>query len=128
MARRMERTLVMALLATAILAAPGRGQSLGLAGDSPRAGELAGRIDGRVTGETGEPLGGVLVEVRETGARVASDAAGRFMVDALRPGRYTLDVSLLGRAHRTHHVDLSPGGTARVEVTLALAPVVLDAL
>ncbi|HSJ06637.1 MAG TPA: TonB-dependent receptor, partial [Longimicrobiales bacterium] len=46
----------------------------------------------------------------------------------LRPGRYTLDVSLLGRAHRTHHVDLSPGGTARVEVTLALAPVVLDAL
>jgi Fe(3+) dicitrate transport protein len=127
MVQRLACRMAVALLATAIPAAPGSGQTYGFAGATVVA-DAAGRIVGRVVGETGEPLGGVVVEVRETGARVESDERGRFLVDALRPGRYTLDVSLLGRAHRTQQVELAAGTTAEVEVTLALAPVVLDAL
>jgi Fe(3+) dicitrate transport protein len=87
-----------------------------------------GAIAGRVVAETGEPLGGALVEVRETNSRVSADGAGRFAVEGLRAGRYTLDVSLLGRAHNTQRIDVAAGMTARIEVTLSLAPVVLDAL
>jgi hypothetical protein len=59
--------------------------------DLPTApGTLVGTVkDGR----TGAPLGGAVVEVRETGARAATDGYGRFRIAALRPGTYTLVAS-----------------------------------
>jgi Fe(3+) dicitrate transport protein len=91
--------------------------------------ESTGGIVGRVSAETtGEGLGGALIEVREASARVTADNAGRFRLDGLRPGRYTLAVSLLGRSQGTSRVDVVSGQVVQVEIALGLAPVMLEAL
>jgi Fe(3+) dicitrate transport protein len=104
----------------------------GLAGDMRTAGahgESMGGITGRVVAETsGEPLGGALVEVREAMARVEADRDGWFAVQGLRPGLYTVHVTLLGRAQATERVEVTGGAQAELRITLALAPLMMDAL
>jgi hypothetical protein len=56
-----------------------------------------GTLVGTVTdARTGRPLGGAAVEVRETGARAATDGYGRFRLAGVRPGTYTLVASREG--------------------------------
>jgi plastocyanin len=51
-----------------------------------------------------------------------TDAAGRFHLDDIAPGRYRLKVRQpAGRLQRDLSVDVTPGGTARVEVTFVPA-------
>jgi Fe(3+) dicitrate transport protein len=93
------------------------------------AGELSGSIAGRVVAEhTGEALAGALVEVRESAWRVQTDGRGLFVVRGLRPGSYTLEVTLLGRTQGGQRVEVSAGAMSNVELVLGVAPVMLEAL
>jgi Fe(3+) dicitrate transport protein len=103
----------------------GTGSDVRLAATTP----LSGAIEGRIHAErSGEPLGGAQIEILETGHRLTADARGVFRVAGLKPGRYTLEVSLLGRSQGTERVEVTAGGTARVEIALGVAPVTLSAL
>jgi Fe(3+) dicitrate transport protein len=130
MVRRRLQAATLALLGC--WAISGSAFAQGLTDDGrPAAGreERSGGIAGQVVAEsTGEPLAGALVEVREAMARVAADEDGRFSLKGLRPGRYTIHVTLLGRAQATERVEVLDGRMAELKVTLALEPVMLDAL
>jgi Fe(3+) dicitrate transport protein len=89
------------------------------------AGVLAGRV---VAERTGEPLAGALIEVVEAGRRAVADEAGRFTFGGLRPGRYTVAVTLLGRAVGRERVDVGAGAAVELEIALGIEPVVLEAL
>jgi Fe(3+) dicitrate transport protein len=88
-----------------------------------------GGITGRVVADrTGEPLAGAVIEVREVSARVSADESGQFRLEGLRPGRYTLEVGLLGRSQGSERVEVRAGQLSEVEIALGLAPVALEAL
>lgn len=125
----MIRTVVVLSSIMAATAGAGQGQDA-LAGRYPSGADpVTGGIAGRVLAErTGEPLSGAVVEVREAAVRLWADDAGRFRVDALRPGRYTLEVSLLGRTQDVRRVEVVAGRLSEVEIALGLAPVTLEAL
>ena len=53
-------------------------------------------VSGEVTQRDGAPLAGVMVLVRETGALEWTSSDGRYTLAALRPGTYTLVLSLGG--------------------------------
>jgi Fe(3+) dicitrate transport protein len=113
------------------IAAPVAAQSTSgmLAAQPAAAAELTGGIVGRVLAEsTGEALAGAQIEVREMGLRLAADQHGRFRLDGLRPGRYTLEVSLLGRSQGTSRVEVVGGQTSQIDIALGIAPLSLEAL
>jgi Fe(3+) dicitrate transport protein len=93
------------------------------------AARATGGIAGRVVAErTGEALAGAVVEVRGSGRRVEVGADGGFAVHGLKPGRYLLEVSLLGRSAGAERVEVANGAVVAVEIALGVDPVVLDAL
>jgi Fe(3+) dicitrate transport protein len=109
--------------------APVAGTAQQVASASAGTSEATGGIAGRIVAESsGEALGGAQVEVREASARVSADENGVFRLNGLRPGRYTLDVSLLGRSQGLTRVDVVSGQVARVEIALGVAPLALEAL
>src|SRR5688572_7098877 len=115
-----SKTMASALMALLLSAAPVAVAAQGVA---------AGSITGRVVAErTGEPLAGAVIEVREAAVRASSAADGSFRVDGLRPGRYTVEVILLGRTQRVEQVEVAAGGAAPLNIALAVAPVTLAAL
>ncbi|HSJ24544.1 MAG TPA: TonB-dependent receptor [Longimicrobiales bacterium] len=120
--RALMAAAVAALAFTGSAAAQGQ---VALGGANPLPGVIAGQV---VAESTGEGLPGAQVLVRETGVRVVADEAGRFRVDGVRAGRYTLDVSLLGRTHGSERVDVQEGRTLNVSIELGMAPVTLEAL
>ena len=66
--------------------------------------------------ETGNPIGGARVEVRELRIATLTGADGRFLIPSVPPGAYTLDVDALG---------FRSDGLRRTEVTLD-RPTILD--
>lgn len=64
---------------------------------SPRTGGPNGQITGRVVNaQTGTPLDGALVVVRETGQRDITGGSGRFSIANIPPGIHALDFSAIG--------------------------------
>ncbi|WP_298717886.1 TonB-dependent receptor [uncultured Chitinophaga sp.] len=63
----------------------------------PSAAQCTIRIGGSVTdSDTQQPLAGATIIVKETGQAVKSDDKGRYQIDGLCPGTYTLHVSHIG--------------------------------
>ncbi|GBD01120.1 TonB-dependent receptor SusC [bacterium HR18] len=58
--------------------------------------QAQGSLAGRVRDERGEPLPGVNVIVVGTAYGAATDLEGRFRIDGLRPGEYSVRVSFVG--------------------------------
>lgn len=85
-----------------------------------------GRVHGRVIDLDGErPLEGAVVRVATAGLEVMTDAAGRFTLNALAPGRHPLVVELAGYASRTDTLEIEAGTTLDVEIALSRAVVEL---
>src|SRR5262245_61500096 len=83
-------------------------------------------IAGQVVDETGGVVPGVTVAVRDakTGReRVAlTDGTGRFVVEQLAPGSYTVTATLAGFEDLERNaVDVGPGDTVRVNLALRVS-------
>lgn len=92
------------LLLTLIGALPARGQ---------------GSIVGTVRDEHGEPLPGVNVVVVGTSYGAATDLEGRFRIDGLRPGEYSVRVSFVGfETVLFTGVRVRDGETTTIDVTM----------
>lgn len=95
-------------------------------GPAPR--ESGGAIAGRVIGPDQRALTGAAVQIVETGAWVLTSASGDFLFRGLRPGSYTLRVSLIGHSDREIRMEVRPGETTHRTVALETSPVVLEGL
>ncbi|MFB9278048.1 carboxypeptidase regulatory-like domain-containing protein [Cohnella cellulosilytica] len=87
-----------------------------------------GSLSGTITDTLGVPLAGAEVEIRQSaigGTSVSSqfaDAAGRFIVDNLMPGSYTLFASLVGYRTNTIIATVRAGAVTEVGIMLAALP------
>ena len=60
--------------------------------------QVTGSVSGSVvTADTGEPVAGAIVRLVELGREVSSDGAGRYRMEEVPVGSYTLEVTALGR-------------------------------
>lgn len=78
-------------------------------------GNVAGRVIDPVRGQ---PLNGVSVRVVETGRRLVTDTNGRFRVNNLAPGNYTLEFSFVGTEPRVETVQVSSGMDVTLDIQL----------
>ena len=113
----------------------------GAAGQDPGAGGGLGRIAGTVTDVHGHPLDGAMVSAfGPFGAElVVSDGDGRFVLQALAPGRYLVQAHLAGFAMSrrelvrvtagrpvVHAIAVSPAGPSSPPVLRAAAGLALS--
>jgi hypothetical protein len=84
-----------------------------------------GRLRCAARDESGRALPGVTIGIHAAGGVVArtvtTDAQGALEIGDLPAGRYQVDFRLPGFATSVRTVDVAPGATARVEVTLRIA-------
>jgi len=93
----------------------------------PASAQQVGHIAGRVLdAETGEPVDGVAVRI--AGLETATDLRGRFRIEAVRPGQYTLRFSHVGYGEQTETVDVTEGEVAVVTVRLTPRAIPLDSI
>ena len=90
--KRRAVTLILVLCALCVLCVLSAGAAVGHA-QTLQLLQTAGRISGRVTRDNA-PLAGVLVVVQETGATAWTSTDGAYTFTGLRPGAYTLLLSL----------------------------------
>jgi hemoglobin/transferrin/lactoferrin receptor protein len=81
------RVLLCALVMPFALLTPGESRAGGLS--------VQGRITDR---DSGQPVAGAAVDVREAGRRTVSDDHGRFLLRLPAPGRYTIGIRHIGYA------------------------------
>src|SRR2546426_2773939 len=88
-------------------------------------GSIAGRVTHRVTQQ---PVAGA--EVLVLGTNLASRARqdGQYRIPSVAPGRYTLQVRLIGYATVSQPVSVAAGETAAVDFVLSEAAVPLEAI
>lgn len=89
-----------------------------------------GRIAGRVTaGRSGEPLAGVNVMVDDAAAGAATDAAGRYSILNVAPGRHRVTASMVGYGPVVvTDVAVEPDRTVRVDFRLEPAAIGMPAV
>ena len=86
-------------------------------------------LRGRVL-ERGSEVGISAVSLRLLGTNyyATSDSAGRFRIDNVKPGDYTLEVARLGYTARTQDIKVPNTAELQLEILLTTAPVDLPAL
>lgn len=102
------RLAILALVVTALPAAA--------------AAQATGTITGRVADSTGAALPGTQVSIRSLNLRTSTNAQGEFTLQAVPPGRHTIEVEYLGFQAATQDVTVQAG--QRATVTFALTPTV----
>lgn len=96
----------------------------GAAAQQPRErGTIVGVV---VEAQSGEPLAATQVELVESHRVETTREDGGFVFPALRPGRYTVAIQRIGYAPQQIAVDVTPGESIRVEVSLQVAAVQFD--
>jgi len=77
------------------------------------------RISGIITdAETGETLIGANIYIRETGQGMATDGNGYYVLDNLEQNSKTLVVSFLGFEQVEIHLELEPGISRKIDISL----------
>ena len=87
---------------------------------------------GRITGTVTDPFGGVIVEttvdLRHDASRgdqqTVTDQKGAYAFQDLRPGRYTIRVTLAGFKPYRARVDVRPGQETRLDIVLPIGPMI----
>jgi iron complex outermembrane receptor protein len=95
--------------------------------------QSTGTLTGRVTdAETGRPLPGVnvIVDGADDGSPrgTSTGPQGRFALESLPPGTYTVQARFVGYAPRSREVEVSAGGSVRVRFQLSPRTVGLEAV
>lgn len=75
-------------------------------------------IEGQVVAEDNQPLPAASIALEELSKGTSTDASGTFKIYNLKPGRYTLTVSMIGYKTYRETVSLSEGETAKLNITL----------
>ena len=79
-----------------------------------------GTIAGRVTDLSGGVLKGAQISIEPGGINLVSDAQGRFFVNNLAPGSYSLTVTYVGFAPFNKAVELTSGQTLNLDANLQI--------
>ncbi len=88
-----------------------------------------GRITGRVTdANTGDFLPGANVFLKGTSYGAASDRAGKYRIESVPPGTFTLTVSYLGYEEFSTEITATAGSTVEQDVALKVSYVELEAV
>jgi TonB-linked SusC/RagA family outer membrane protein len=82
------------------------------------AAQQTGTVTGRIVDAAGGPLPGANVVLENTDRGTSADRDGRFEIDGVEPGTYTLRVSFVGFLPSTRQVSVEAGETTTVDVTL----------
>ncbi len=85
-----------------------------------------GILEGRVTEAGGTPVPDALITVVGTNRGARSGEDGQYRVGSLRSGEYTVRVTRLGYGAVSRPVSIAVGQTARLDVQLAPAAVIID--
>lgn len=86
---------------------------------APARAQFPGELQGRVVEAAGRAgIGGALVEIPALGARSLGDAAGRFLLRGLEPGRHEVRVTHPAYSPWTGEVEIENGRTAWLGVEL----------
>lgn len=83
-------------------------------------------VEGRITGPDGALLSYANVRIEGTTSGAATDSTGHFRFSTRRTGPQQLRVSMIGYASVTRNVDLSPGDTVFVRISLGTDRVALQ--
>jgi outer membrane cobalamin receptor len=87
-------------------------------------GQVQGAVKGQILDEqTGKPLAGANVMIKNTLSGAATDLEGLFSIQGLYPGNYTLIVSMMGYERKNIAVSVQSNSTGNV--ILKLTPTVL---
>lgn len=78
-----------------------------------------GRISGQILSSDGQPAEQVSVGIKGTARGAVSDNQGKFTIERVKPGSYTLLVSFVGLATQEKDVEVAPGETVSVSFTLS---------
>ncbi|MEZ5289231.1 MAG: TonB-dependent receptor [Vicinamibacterales bacterium] len=98
--------------------------ALTLAAPLPARAQALGSVAGVVQDESGTPLPGVLVTLRDAAGaarETQTDAAGRYRLDGLPAGEGQLSFSLIQFAWARRSITVAAGDDARVDVVLQLS-------
>lgn len=88
-----------------------------------------GSVVGRVTSaETGEPLGGVHIQVEGHDAGTVSNTDGRYVIRSVEAGARSLLVQMMGFAIRAITIEVTPGKPTVSDIALVPEAVALEAL
>ncbi len=88
-----------------------------------------GTITGQVTAATtGQPINGVQVSIVDTNLGGLTNADGRFLVNRVPAGSYTVRAVYVGYGTATEEVSVPAGGAATVEFALEISAVAMDEL
>ncbi len=84
--------------------------------------QSTGRISGRITdAQTREPLAGATVALRSGNANAVTDDQGKFVLNNVKPGRYTVVMSFVGYGDANQTVQVTAGGDANVDMELSIS-------
>ena len=72
--------------------------------------------------ETGEPLIGATIYIRELKKGAATDVNGRFSI-VLKPGKYTADFNCMGMEAEQCYLDVRSGGSLNIAMEKGLIPI-----
>ncbi|WP_309669323.1 carboxypeptidase-like regulatory domain-containing protein [Gemmatimonas sp.] len=78
----------------------------------------SGRVTGTILGNGGQPLANARVALWESGQEARTDDIGRFSLDSLPTGSYSLDIRAVGYEPRREAVTLLEQSTATVTIAL----------
>ena len=87
--------------------------------------------DGTVTGQvtaatTGQPINGVQVSIMDTQLGGLTNADGRFLVNRVPAGSYTMRAVYVGYGTETREVNIPAGGAATVDFAMEVSAVAMD--
>ncbi len=88
--------------------------------------QATGTISGQVLGTNEQPLANVQVVVTQIDRRYGTDQNGRFTIEGLPAGTYTLEARHLGYRMTSTQVTVESGQTSEVEIVLSISAVALD--
>ena len=88
-----------------------------------------GAVTGQVTAATtGQPVNGVQINIMDTQLGALSNVSGRFLINRVPPGTYTVQAVYVGYGTQTQEVTVTPGGTATADFALNVSAVAMDEL
>lgn len=86
----------------------------------------SGSINGKITSSAGDPLIGVTVMLQGTDIGSATDKNGNYVISKVKPGKYSLIISVVGYKKQFHPVLVKAGETVTLNSSLFEEAVIID--